>query len=694
MATFLSYLSRPGREEQVTIRGRTVLVPRLRRIELRHREPRAPAIRADATYLVTGGMGALGLQVARWLAASGARHLALLGRKRPLAAAEKELRCLVEQGVTVRTLQADISQYAEVEHALAELATTLPPLRGVLHAAGVVDDGTLPGQTYARFSRVLAPKVRGAWNLHRLTRDDELDFFVVFSSMAALWGPPGRASYAAANAFLDQFAAYRRSLGLPGLSINYGSWGGGGMATSNPEYEREQRLVQGQEFLTPREGIQALAWALGRDGVQPGVCRVDWAVFGRQFPRDAMPMIFSDLTLAGLARPSREPAALATRPSNTNSEIVTSIRREVATLLGGEAHELDDEQPLTELGMDSFTVLVLRGRLANEFKAAGNLPVGWFFGSATIASLCAEIAALDQDSWTDEPSLASSAAPLPPPPVPAGGALEVVRAGRGGTTVVLVGQSEPLHGLVMGLPEEVPVWWLKLEGIHEATFRGRSVVETSAGYFAELQGTLAPGPMILIGISYSGLLTFDLTCLLQLTGRPVRALLLEPSLPGGLRPSTPAPFAGETLPHRVFRHLHGAWAQGWGRYLWPRLSRRAFAWLGHCHYRLWTMTGGLLPSIGPRWFWWWLRYPHIVRNVQRYVPWTRARDVFLAGRPEWLEENVAAWRQLIDGDVGRFISEASRSHEDVGLLPAAIEGWLGLIRHWIADLSGARREEQ
>ena len=198
--------------------------------ESKNRSDRSAAPRADATYLITGGHGGLGLAVARWLVEKGARHLVLLSRSGASSAGEEVAADLAAKGATVTTIQADVSNESDLARALSEIRNTMPPLRGVIHAAGVLDDHLLLNLDAESFRRVLAPKVLGAWNLHTLTADLPLDFFVVFSSVASVLGSPGQANYAAANAFLDGLAHDRRSQGLPCLSINWGPWAEVGMA--------------------------------------------------------------------------------------------------------------------------------------------------------------------------------------------------------------------------------------------------------------------------------------------------------------------------------------------------------------------------------------------------------------------------------------------------------------------------------
>ncbi|HWE60603.1 MAG TPA: SDR family NAD(P)-dependent oxidoreductase, partial [Chloroflexota bacterium] len=172
---------------------------------------------ADATYLITGGLSGLGLAVARWMVEQGARHLVLLGRSDAGPAAREIIESMGHSGAEVVIARVDVTRRDDLDTLLSTIAETMPPLRGIVHSAGVVDDGMLVQLDRARFTRVLAPKVTGAWNLHLLTQQAALDFFVLFSSGASLLGSPGQGNHAAANAFLDSLAHHRRSQGKPAL---------------------------------------------------------------------------------------------------------------------------------------------------------------------------------------------------------------------------------------------------------------------------------------------------------------------------------------------------------------------------------------------------------------------------------------------------------------------------------------------
>ena len=214
-------------EDQLALRGGERHVARLVRSQRGRGAPLK--LRADATYLLTGGLGGLGLEVCRWMVGRGVRHLALMSREASAPARER-LRELEAAGAQIAVFQGDVSREGDVRRILAEMGRTMPPLRGVIHLAGIGDDCALVDMDWPRFAKVLAPKVAGGWNLHALTLQEPLDFFVLFSSQAGLMGSTSQGSYSAANTFLDALAHHRRALGLPGLSIVWGPWTDVGIA--------------------------------------------------------------------------------------------------------------------------------------------------------------------------------------------------------------------------------------------------------------------------------------------------------------------------------------------------------------------------------------------------------------------------------------------------------------------------------
>src|SRR5213082_320845 len=188
---------------------------------------------ADATYLATGGFGGFGIAAAKWLVE------------------------LDAAGAQVIAAQADVSDEAALAGVFADIERNMPPLRGIIHAAMVLDDGIVQRLDAGRFRRVMAPKAEGAWNLHRLTLDKPLDFFVMCSSVAGVMGNAGQGSYAAANAFLDSLAHHRHALGLPALTVNWGALTGGGILARHAE-TAERLTRQGFGALTMSQGCEAL----------------------------------------------------------------------------------------------------------------------------------------------------------------------------------------------------------------------------------------------------------------------------------------------------------------------------------------------------------------------------------------------------------------------------------------------------
>ncbi|HEX8535856.1 MAG TPA: SDR family NAD(P)-dependent oxidoreductase, partial [Cystobacter sp.] len=294
-ASLLAELHQAPRGEQIAYRQGQRHVARLARYEGPDARTTPPRFRPEGAYLLTGGLGGLGLQVARWMVERGARHLVLMGRKEPNEAGRESLRALRQAGAEVTLALGDVSQPGDVARALASLAQTKTPLRGVMHLAGVVEDGTLLNQETSRFERVLAPKQAGGWNLHEQTRDMDLDFFVLFSSSASLLGAVGQGNYAAANAFLDVLAQHRRALGLKAVSINWGAWSGHGMAAAlySPEQQR------GAEWIDLERGLEALGQALEQGPATVAVLPVDWTRYAQRFA-----------SAAGFLRKLIEPARL------------------------------------------------------------------------------------------------------------------------------------------------------------------------------------------------------------------------------------------------------------------------------------------------------------------------------------------------------------------------------------------------
>jgi acyl transferase domain-containing protein/acyl carrier protein len=365
----------PG-EPQVAYRAGTRYVARLVRDG---GEPgRAPPIRPTGCYLITGGLGALGLRLARHLVDQGARHLVLAGRN--ARADDPAVEALGAAGASVLVVHADVARAEDVERLVAA-CQACGPLRGVVHAAGVLDDGILDKQTPERFARVLAPKVRGAWELHLRTRDLPLDFFVCFSSLTSLLGSPGQGNYAAANAFLDALAHHRRAAGLRGLSINWGPWAEAGMAA-----RLHSRLeAHGETPLDPGVGVRSFTAALARGGAQIGVMRVDWPRYAATYPA---PEFLEELVgnTPGPALLERLQEAPADRQPELLEEFV---RSELARVLGHAQGTISRREGFAALGLDSLGAIELRTRL--EQALGCRLPATLAFDHPTVEALVAHL---------------------------------------------------------------------------------------------------------------------------------------------------------------------------------------------------------------------------------------------------------------------------------------------------------------
>jgi myxalamid-type polyketide synthase MxaB len=351
------------------------------------------AIHDDSTYLVTGGLGALGLNVARWMVSAGARHVVLTGRRAPGAEAAAAIAEMEAAGAEVRVVQADVASEADTNRLFEEMAGG-PPLRGIVHAAGVIDDGMLAQQTWERFERVLAPKVLGAWNLHERTRSASLDFFVMFSSMVSVLGGPGQGNYVAANVFLDALAHHRRGLGLPALSLDWGPWAGAGMASTVSERDQARWTEQGYGMVGIEQGLQVLErLALKPPRPQIAVLPFDWARVFRQFPDRSEPRLLAELA-DRYARPSAAPTRQrrlmdeieAAAPKSRRGLVAGFIREQALRVLGLDAGAaIDPRQPLGELGLDSLMAVELRNVLSRAVERT--LPATVLFKYPTIEAL-------------------------------------------------------------------------------------------------------------------------------------------------------------------------------------------------------------------------------------------------------------------------------------------------------------------
>ncbi|WTO59687.1 SDR family NAD(P)-dependent oxidoreductase [Streptomyces sp. NBC_00212] len=387
-----------GDEDQVAIRPAGVFTRRLERT--------APGGDTDAqwsthgTVLVTGGTGALGAHLAHWLADAGAQHLVLTSRRGPQAPGAPELAAaLTDRGVEVTLAACDVADRDALAAVLADIPPHLP-LTGVVHAAGVLDDGVLAALTPERFETVLRPKAQAAQHLHELTQDLDLDHFVLFSSIVGVLGNAGQGNYAAANAYLDALAEQRHQQGLPATSVSWGPWAGDGMAVDSDVADRMSR--DGLLPMAAAPALAALRQALAQGMTHVTVADIDWSAYAPALTAVRPSPLIGDLPEARRAvrpadGPRREGSLLRDRvaalpPAEQEQAFLTLVREEAAKSVGHPTPDtIDAQRAFREQGFDSLMAVDLRNRLSAA--TALRLPATLLFDHPSVAAVAAYLRA-------------------------------------------------------------------------------------------------------------------------------------------------------------------------------------------------------------------------------------------------------------------------------------------------------------
>jgi acyl transferase domain-containing protein/acyl carrier protein len=369
------------------------------------------AVHGDGTYLISGGLGGLGLAVAEWLAHKGAGQLALLGRSAPGEAAATAIERMRAAGAKVVVERVDVADRAAMQCLFARVDAELPPLRGIVHAAGVLDDAPLVEIDARRALTVLSPKIDGAWNLHTLSQKAPLDFFVCFSSASSLLGSPGQASYASANAFLDALAHHRHARGLPALTIGWGPWSEVGMAAG---LVRDGALAgRGYLPITPAAGLRSLSRLLSDHTTYAAVVPLDVTRWRDAHPAVARLPFVKDLGgELSEASSTSAVAALVTRLRDARRAerlriLDEFLRLEVAQVLRTDADHVGSKMPFDSLGLDSLMGVELKNRLELALGLALSPTLVWSY--PTIAGLAGHLLArlgLERDAEAPETSRA------------------------------------------------------------------------------------------------------------------------------------------------------------------------------------------------------------------------------------------------------------------------------------------------
>lgn len=365
--TLASELLAPDDEDQVAIRGTKRYAPRIAALK----STGGPiSIHADASYLVTGGVGSLGLSVARWLAGRGARQIVLTSRSGLAASNAGAIRELEDLGVRVMIRRADVSEGDQMRAVLDEIGATFPPLKGVVHAAGVLSRLPIERLDAQQISAVLRPKIAGALVLHEATAGMPLDFFVCFSSGASVWGSRNLAHYAAGNRFLDSFVAYRRSLGLPATCINWGAWEGDSMASDE---DKAGWAAVGVHPMSRGEALETMGRLMAASVPQAVVARIDWSIFKPVYEARGRRLLLDEIQAAGKygtqGPNGRMREKMATVPPADRLEFVQQYLRErVAHILGFHRPDsLDPDRGFFDMGMDSMMAVTLKRNIECDF---------------------------------------------------------------------------------------------------------------------------------------------------------------------------------------------------------------------------------------------------------------------------------------------------------------------------------------
>ncbi|MFD5102116.1 SDR family NAD(P)-dependent oxidoreductase [Streptomyces albidochromogenes] len=374
-----------------------------------------PVVRPDASYLVTGGLGGLGLLVARWLAERGAAAVVLTSRHSPAPAARTALDAITADfGTRVEVVTGDLAEPGIADTLVRAAQDTSHPLRGVVHAAAVVEDATVARLSTTLLEKVWRPKATGAWLLHHATDGQELDWWVTFSSAASLLGNPGQGAYAAANAWLDEFTSWRRAQGLPATCVNWGPWAEVGRGAGMAE--------RGYAMIAPAEGIAALERILSHDRGRTAYTPVDLSRWLESYPATARTAFFAGLTAsaagadsAGTGGELLESLREAGCPQQRQQILQPQVIDHIAAVLRVATDRFDANTSLVTLGLDSLMAIALRNRLQRELALDIPTTVMWTHPTASALTRYL-LARLDPDQQQDdarsgsEPAATASAA--------------------------------------------------------------------------------------------------------------------------------------------------------------------------------------------------------------------------------------------------------------------------------------------
>ncbi len=378
------------------------------------------AVAPDKTHLITGGFGGFGLATARWLVERGARHLALVGRNGANSPeARQALADFKASGVKVHAAAIDIADVRSARSLLQTIAAQMAPLGGVVHAAMVLDDAVIANIDAVRLKKVLAPKVAGAEHLDRLTRDQPLDYFVLFSSATTVIGNPGQGAYVAANGFLEGLARQRRAAGLPALAVAWGGIEDVGLLARNRSLKETLASRAGVKGMNARHALDLMGEALSRqvhggDDAVIVIAEMNWATARTHLPLLSSPtyaeLIREDAAAEADKREKIDVAALllALAPEDVRKTVIEVIVEEIARILRLPIENLSRSKPLSEIGLDSLMAVELGVSL--EERLSLEAPLSTSASGFNVSELADHILGLCVNATSEEASIAQNLA--------------------------------------------------------------------------------------------------------------------------------------------------------------------------------------------------------------------------------------------------------------------------------------------
>ncbi|MDF1744080.1 MAG: SDR family NAD(P)-dependent oxidoreductase [Gimesia sp.] len=395
----VEYILNDTPENQIAIRSNRYFVPRLQSTRFPSIDDVEFPIDSEGSYLITGGLGMLGRQAGLWLANKGAAHVVLVSRRPPHESTLELISEIEKLNCRVMIHQADSSSREDMQQLCNKFGTDWPTLKGVIHAAGVLDDGLIADQSWERFEKVLEPKVLGASLLDELTRDFDLDFFVLYSSAASLLGSPGQTNYAAANGFLDGLADRRRQLGLPAISLNWGPWTEG---MADNELIVKRLALQGITPLTVDDAHKVLEKAVRASLQQALVLDVDWKRMGGGSESPPLFEKLSAVSQRSKAGDSEMVGKLKRLQGSARQQlIIDTVQNQFQQILSTpEAPEVD--RPLIEMGMDSLMAvefsMQLQSMLGDDYTVSPTM----LFDHPTITAIAEHVLSMIDDAAETE----------------------------------------------------------------------------------------------------------------------------------------------------------------------------------------------------------------------------------------------------------------------------------------------------